>query len=255
LLLKDLVRILDNELVSSAINDYCPNGLQVEGKQEVRKVVTGVTASLALIKKAIALNADAILVHHGYFWKGEKQPVVGMKQQRIKHLLANDISLIAYHLPLDVHPSLGNNVQLGKLLQVQNIHALVCSSPQGIVMAGTLKYPLSHAEFSRLLTTTLKHQVVSIGNKDLISRVAWCTGGGQSFIDDVVEQSINGQAIDAFFSGEISEQTTHSALEQNVDFFAAGHHATERYGVRALGEWLMEKHPLEVEFVDIDNPA
>ncbi|MFT6268748.1 MAG: dinuclear metal center YbgI/SA1388 family protein [Alphaproteobacteria bacterium] len=255
MLLKDLVRILDSELVSSDINDYCPNGLQLEGKHEIVKIVTGVTASLALIEKAIALDADAILVHHGYFWKGEKQAIVGMKQQRIKKLLANNISLIAYHLPLDIHPVFGNNAQLGKLMHIQNVQALGQSKPQGIVMAGNLEKPLSHTALSDLLSKSLSHNVVSVGNKSEITTVAWCTGGGQNFIDDIVGLDVNGQVIDAFVSGEISEQTTHSALEQDIDFFAAGHHATERYGVKALGEWLMENYSLDVVFVDIHNPA
>jgi len=255
LLLNDIVSILDNELDSPNVSDYCPNGLQLEGKSDVRKIVTGVTASLALIDKAIALNADAIVVHHGYFWKGEKQAIVGMKQQRIKKLLAHDISLIAYHLPLDVHPTMGNNAQLGKLLNIQNVKALSASKPDGIVMAGNLKETLSHFALSQLLSARLSHTVVSVGNKREIATVAWCTGGGQHFIDDTANQYLNGQVIDAFISGEISEQTTHSAREQKIDFFAAGHHATERYGVKALGEWLMENYSLEVIFVDIDNPA
>lgn len=255
MLLKDLVSILDKELNSAGIDDYCPNGLQVEGKSEVAKIVTGVTASLALIDKAIALNADAILVHHGYFWKGEKQNIVGMKKARLTKLLANDISLIAYHLPLDVHPVLGNNAQVAKRLNIQNVQALSPSKPDGIVMAGSLQKPMSHHELSSVLSSKFDHKIVSVGNKAQISSLAWCTGGGQNFIDAVVNQCVNGQLIDAFISGEISEQTTHSAREQNIDFFAAGHHATERYGVKALGEWLMQHHSLNVEFVDIDNPA
>jgi dinuclear metal center YbgI/SA1388 family protein len=255
LLLNDLVRILNVELASCDINDYCPNGLQLQGKREVLKIVTGVTASLALIENAIAVGADAILVHHGYFWKGEKQAIVGMKQRRIKKLLANDISLIAYHLPLDIHPVLGNNAQLGKLIRIQNVQVLKQSKPQGIVMAGNVAKPISHAAFSDLLSKTLNHPVISVGSKREITTVAWCTGGGQNLIDDIVDQEVNGHTIDAFISGEISEQTTHSALEQNIDFFAAGHHATERYGVKALGEWLMEHYSLDVEFVDIHNPA
>lgn len=255
LLLKDLVYTLDEALSITNIVDYCPNGLQVEGRAHVNNVVTGVTASLALIEAAIELNADAILVHHGYFWKGENQAIVGMKKERIKQLVLHDISLLAYHLPLDVHPTLGNNAQLGKLLNIQDVHALANIKPQGVVMGGTLAAPLSHAQLSSRLCNILQREVVSIGNKDGIESLAWCTGGGQNFIDAVASLHINGKPIDAFISGEISEQTTHSAIEQNIDFFAAGHHATERYGVKALGEWLQQEYQLNVQFVDMPNPA
>lgn len=255
MLLKALVNILDNELNSRDIKDYSPNGLQVEGRPCVSKILTGVTASLALIEHAISINADAVLVHHGYFWKGESQVVVGMKKRRLQQLLKHDISLISYHLPIDVHPTLGNNAQLGKLLQIESIRPLASIKPLGIVMAGSLAKTLDHQQLSNTLSSALGRQVVSVGNKSQINTVAWCTGGGQNFIDQVVGQIDFDVPIDAFISGEISEQTTHSALEQDIDFFAAGHHATERYGVKAIGEWLKNEHLLDVQFVDIDNPA
>jgi dinuclear metal center YbgI/SA1388 family protein len=255
LLLNELIKTLDTELGSASIDDYCPNGLQVEGRSQVNKVLTGVTASLALIDQAIALKADAILVHHGYFWKGESQVIKGMKKRRIEKLLAHGISLIAYHLPLDVHPQLGNNAQLGKLLNIKNCQVLGQNKPLGIIWAGELNEAMSHSALCDYLSTKLSRSIVSVGNKDIISNIAWCTGGGQNFIDDIPQLTLNGQPIDAYLSGEISEQTTHSALEQNIDFFAAGHHASERYGVKALGEWLCEKYALEVDFIDIDNPA
>ena len=255
MLLKALINILDNELNSHDIKDYSPNGLQVEGKPEVKKIVSGVTASLALIEQAIAVNADAILVHHGYFWKGESPVIVGMKKRRLQKLLKHNISLISYHLPIDVHPTRGNNAQLGALLNIENIRPIASIKPTGIVMTGNLAKSLSHKQLSDTLSSILNRQVISVGSKSQIDTVAWCTGGGQNFIDQVVSQSECEQDIDAFISGEISEQTTHSALEQNVDFFAAGHHATERYGVKAIGEWLKEAHSLDVQFVDIDNPA
>ena len=255
MLLNNLVTLLNNELASTTISDYCPNGLQIEGKATVKKIVTGVTASLALIDEAIALRADAILVHHGYFWKGEKDALVGMKKARVKALLSNDISLLAYHLPLDIHPVLGNNAQLAKVLNIHNVRALEHIKPVGVVMAGQLPSATSHNEFSQSIATCLSRNIVSVGNNQKIRTVAWCTGGGQHFIDDVVEHYIEGHRIDAFISGEISEQTTHSAIEQNIDFFAAGHHATERYGIKALGEWLQTDHGIAVEFIDIDNPA
>lgn len=254
MLLNTLVNILNEELCSQEITDYCPNGLQVEGKSEVSIIVTGVTASMALIEQAIALNADAILVHHGYFWKGESPLVIGMKKRRLQKLLNHDISLISYHLPIDVHPSLGNNAQLGRLLSLENVSPLPIK-PKGIVMSGKFKQSISHNQLSDLLSGTLNRQIVSVGNKSMIKNIAWCTGGGQSFIDQVAQVKNENQTIDAFISGEISEQTTHSAMEQEIDFFAAGHHATERYGVKAVGEWLKEVHSLNVHFIDIDNPA
>lgn len=255
MLLKALINILDNELNSRDISDYSPNGLQVEGKPEVKKIVTGVTASLALIEQAIAVNADAILVHHGYFWKGESQVVVGMKKRRLQKLLNHDISLISYHLPIDVHPRLGNNAQMAQLLNFQAVRPIASIKPLGIVMTGCLAEPLSHQQLSETLLRILGRQIISVGNKTQINTVAWCTGGGQNFIDQLAEQHEFDKPIDAFISGEISEQTTHSALEQNIDFFAAGHHATERYGVKAIGEWLREEHLLDVQFIDVDNPA
>ena len=255
MLLNTLINILDCELNSEDINDYSPNGLQVEGKNEVTKIVCGVTASLALIEQAISLKADAILVHHGYFWKGESPIIVGMKKRRLQLLLKHNISLISYHLPIDVHPSLGNNAQIGKLLCLENVQSILAIKPVGIVMTGVLSKPTSHQGVSDTLSSLLNRPIVSVGNKSSINRLAWCTGGGQNFIDQVVAQSDFDSPIDAFISGEISEQTTHSALEQNIDFFAAGHHATERYGVKAIGEWLRDMHSLDVQFVDIDNPA
>lgn len=258
MLLSELIYILNNELLSDQISDYCPNGLQVEGRQQVNKIVTGVTASMALLEKAIELNADAVLVHHGYFWKGEAQQITGMKKRRIQTLMQNDVSLIAYHLPIDIHPKLGNNAQLGKLLGLQNIRPMKHIKPEGIVMYGELNRAFSHAEFVEHVNKTLHRLPVSVGNKNKINTLAWCTGGGQNFIDDIILQQSNFEhptQVDAFLSGEISEQTTHSAIENSIDFFAAGHHATERYGVKAVGEWLQDKHGLDVVFVDINNPA
>ena len=247
-----MILVLNNELRAHAITDYCPNGLQVEGRAEVNKIITGVTASEALIDQAIDLNADAILVHHGYFWKGEPANITGMKKARLKKLLVNDISLIAYHLPIDVHPTLGNNAQLAQLLELVKVCPVEGILPKGIVMQGELKSTCNHKQFSDLLNKKLNRVPTSIGKKSSIKQIAWCTGGGQSFIDQVVQLTAG---IDAYISGEISEQTTHSALEQNIDFFAAGHHATERYGVKAVGEWLLNTHGLEAVFVDVPNPA
>ena len=252
MLRKTLLSALNTYLRSADIKDYCPNGLQVEGTNQVNTIVTGVTASEALIDEAISLNADTIIVHHGYFWKGEPAQVVGMKQRRLKKLLSHNINLIAYHLPIDVHPELGNNMQLGKRLQLQNICALEGVFPKGIVMRGELPEALPHSAVKQhLLDNLTPNAVVSVGNKSAIKYLAWCTGGGQSYIDKLPDLT----DVDAFISGEISEQTTHSARELGIDFFAAGHHATERYGVKALGEWIKTEYACKVHFIDVPNPA
>jgi dinuclear metal center YbgI/SA1388 family protein len=233
------------------IKDYCPNGLQVEGKKKVNKIVTGVTASQALIDHAVSINADAILVHHGYFWKGESPCLTGMKRKRIHTLLQHDINLYAYHLPLDIHPILGNNVQLGKLLGIIDILPLEENNPQSLVMQGKFETGINPIELIRLLNTKLvRNPLHEPALKTNIETVAWCTGGGQSYIELAAEKG-----IDAFITGEVSEQTIHTAREMNIHFYAAGHHATERYGVKALGEYIQQRLDVEAVFVDIDNPV
>ncbi|WP_456296025.1 Nif3-like dinuclear metal center hexameric protein [Vibrio sp. AK197] len=247
----ELEQRLNAELSPHLIKDYCPNGLQVEGKSEVRKVITGVTASKALIERAIEANADAILVHHGYFWKGEAEPIRGMKGTRIRQLIKHDINLYAYHLPLDIHPTLGNNAQLAQLLDIEVLGGLE-PTPQSVVMQGRLKQPMSAEQFGQKIAQVLNRQPLHIasGNGNQIETIGWCTGGGQDFIELAAANH-----LDAYLSGEISERTTYSAREQNIHYFAAGHHATERYGVKALGEWLSQTYDLDVEFIDIDNPV
>ena len=247
----ELKTYLDSLLRTNEIADYCPNGLQVEGSSRVQKIVTGVTASQALIDAAIAKGADTLLVHHGYFWKGESQPIVGMKKRRIASLLANDINLFAYHLPLDVHAELGNNRQLGELIGATDIKAATNAKPSGVVMHGRLESEHNTASLQQKLSEVLKRSVLSEGDSSApISTVAWCTGGGQNFIEQAAELG-----VDAFVTGEVSEQTIHTAREMGIVFFAAGHHATERYGVKALGEHLHSHFDIDVEFIDIDNPA
>lgn len=250
----ELEHILNTKLNSSAINDYAPNGLQVEGKKEIKKIITGVTASLPLIEKAIEKNADAILVHHGYFWKSENPCIRGMKGKRIKQLLVNEINLFSYHLPLDIHPELGNNAQLAKHLGVINLQGLE-ENQNSIPMCGELETPISAEELKQKLEKTLQRTVIlcdefTSSPQKLIKKIGICSGGGQGYIDLAFEKG-----CDAFISGEISEQTTHSAREQGIYYFACGHHATERDGVKALGEWLAQQYGLDVEFIDIDNPA
>ncbi|WBE25089.1 Nif3-like dinuclear metal center hexameric protein [Denitrificimonas caeni] len=245
-----LIQTLENFLNVSAISDYCPNGLQVEGKAQIKRIVSGVTASQALIDAAIELEADAILVHHGYFWKGEDQRVIGMKQRRIKALLANDINLLAYHLPLDVHPEVGNNVQLAQRLGLTVTGPLEPDNPRNVGLLGELAVPLSAAEFAARIESALDRAPLVIDHQRPIQRVAWCTGAAQGYIEHAIAAG-----ADAFITGEVSERTFHEAQENNISFFAAGHHATERYGVQALGAWLAERFGIEHQYVECDNPV
>ena len=247
----ELERLLNEKLSTDRINDYAPNGLQVEGKSEIKKIITGVTASQALIDYAVAQQADALLVHHGYFWKSENPCIRGMKGKRIKTLLVNDINLYGYHLPLDVHPELGNNAKLAQLLGISDLQPLENSSTS-IPVWGMLKDPVTAEEFAHRIEQVLhrKPLICTENGPHLIRKVGICTGGGQGYIDLAAAQG-----CDAFITGEVSEQTIHSAREQGIHFFAAGHHATERYGIKALGEWLAAEYGLDVEFKDIDNPA
>lgn len=243
----ELEHIVNLQLNTSAFSDYAPNGLQVEGRAEVKTLITGVTACQALLDEAVKRNADAILVHHGYFWKSESPLIKGMKRQRLRTLLTNDINLYGWHLPLDAHPALGNNAQLAKLFDID-----VKGEIQPLVPWGELAEPLSGEALAAKIAERLGRTPLHCGDNApaLIKRVAWCSGGGQGFID-----SAAAFGVDAFISGEVSEQTIHSAREQGLHFFAAGHHATERAGIKALGEWLAENHGLDVTFIDIDNPA
>ncbi|WP_221073850.1 Nif3-like dinuclear metal center hexameric protein [Agarivorans aestuarii] len=245
-----LENILNQHLESFKFKDYCPNGLQVEGRAEVKRVVTGVTACQALIDQAIEHKADAILVHHGFFWKNEAAVVTGMKRRRLQALLNHDINLYGYHLPLDVHPELGNNAQLAKRLGITLKRGLEAWDPRSVAMVGKLEEPISGEEFALRIEQVLQRKPLHIANGHNIQKVGICTGGGQSYLGLAAEQG-----LDAFISGEISENTVHTAREMGIDYFAAGHHATERYGAQALGEWLAETHDLDVTFIDVDNPV
>ncbi|WNN45628.1 MULTISPECIES: type 2 GTP cyclohydrolase I [Winslowiella] len=243
----ELEQIVNQQLNTAAFSDYAPNGLQVEGRCEVKKIITGVTACQALLDEAVRLQADAVLVHHGYFWKNEAPVIKGMKRNRLKALLANDINLYGWHLPLDAHPQLGNNAQLAKLLQIE-----VRGEIMPLVPWGELKETLTGEQLAQRITEVLGRTPLHCGDNapQHIRRIAWCSGGGQGFIDDAAEFG-----VDAFITGEVSEKTIHSARENGLHFFAAGHHATERAGIKALGEWLAESYGLDVTFIDIDNPA
>ena len=228
--------------------DYCPNGLQVEGKDNIQTVISGVTASLDLLQAAAAANADAIVVHHGYFWRGENERLVGLKHHRIALLMTHKINLFAYHLPLDIHPDFGNNVQLGQKLGLIETGRF---GEQDIAVHGNLTQSMTLGELSEKVSRTLLRDPVTVGDRDQsIRRVAWCTGAAQSYFDEAIQLG-----VDAFITGEISEQTVHNARESGVAFISAGHHATERYGVQALGEHLEQKFGITHQFIDIDNPV
>jgi len=241
-----LVAYLDTFLEVDQYKDYAPNGLQVEGTPEVNVIVTGVTACQALIDEAVKLKADAILVHHGYFWKSESLPIVGMKQKRIKKLLLHDINLLGYHLPLDGHAELGNNAQLGKLWQLEDI-----TPEAGLLRLGRLQAPMTVKGFKDQVSCSLNREVLHLpGGKNNIQNIAWCSGGAQQYI---IEAAAWG--ADVYISGEVSEQTTHLAQELGIHYFAAGHHATERLGVQCLGEALAKKFNVTHYYVDIANPV
>lgn len=245
--IKELNHYTQQLMQVERFKDYCPNGLQVEGRSTIRKIVTGVTASMALLEAAQQANADLILVHHGYFWKNEDATLTGIKRKRIAFLLKNDLNLMAYHLPLDAHPELGNNVKLGEALGVvpEKYDA------SGMVTCGYLNQPIKLIDFARHVETTLQRAPLVIGNSNkIVSQIAWCTGAAQGYIDAAIELG-----ADVFISGEISEQTTHQAIESDIAYISAGHHATERYGVQALGEHLALKFNLTHEFIDINNPV
>lgn len=247
----ELVAYCNNLLNCGAYQDYSPNGLQIEGRKQVQRVVTGVTASQALIEAAAAAGADMLLVHHGYFWRGEAAPITGMKQRRIRTLLEHDINLVAYHLPLDAHARYGNNVQLAELLGWRIEGGLEPNNPHSIGLHGELEEALSGEELAGQMEARLGRKPLFIAGHDRpVKRIAWCTGGAQGYFEKAVALG-----VDAFITGEVSEQTYHIARECGVHFYAAGHHATERYGVKALGEHLAEQFAIEHRFIDIDNPV
>jgi dinuclear metal center YbgI/SA1388 family protein len=246
--LSKLSHFLSETLQPQKFSDYCPNGLQIEGKLEIKKVVTGVTASMAFLNAAHIANADAVLVHHGYFWRGENPAITGIKKRRIQFLLQNEISLFGYHLPLDTHPDFGNNVMLGKQLGFKNVAWL---DDKQMVAWAELSEPQTLQNFATFVSGKLGRRPQVIGDiKKDIKTVAWCTGAAQSYIEQAIAAN-----IDVYISGEISEQTVHLARESGTAYIAAGHHATERYGIEALGQCVAQNLDLEHEFIDIENPV
>ena len=248
--LTDILTWCDHTLNSQQFKDYAPNGLQIEGSTEVHKILCAVTASQDAIDAAIAQHADLLLVHHGYFWKGEAYPITGMRGKRIKSLIQHDISLLAYHLPLDSHPSLGNNAAIAEMLALENIENLDPSERNPIGNIGYLKQAMSPQDFKHYLTERLGFDTIHLAaDKISIQKVGFCTGAAQDFISQAAAMD-----CDAFISGEVSERTFYEAKELNIHYYACGHHATERYGVQRLAKAISEQFNIEYSYFELNNP-
>jgi dinuclear metal center YbgI/SA1388 family protein len=246
-----LQETLDEILAPQLFRDYAPNGLQVQGREQVSRLVTGVTACQALIDAAIAWNADAILVHHGFFWRNENPSLTGMKRRRVAALLEAEVSLFGYHLPLDAHPDYGNNARLARLLDIEVEGELLPGDPSEVGNLGRLAAPTRVGDFVERVERELSRTPLHVGDPDRkVQRIAWCSGAAQGYIEAAVTAG-----AELYLTGEASEQTVHVAREEGIEFIAAGHHATERYGVQALGEAVAERLAIEHRFIDIDNPV
>lgn len=245
----DIERHLDEHLQVARFRDYCPNGLQVEGRRPIGLIASGVTASLALIDAALERGADAILVHHGYFWRNEDARLRGVKRERIGRLIEAGLHLLAYHLPLDAHPQLGNNATLGRVLGITQTGT---AGDDGLLALGSPgEGGHTVASFASLAGERLGTRPLVLGPADRpVRRIAWCTGGAQGWFEQAIDQG-----VDVFLTGEVSEQNHHLALEAGVGFIAAGHHATERYGVQALGEHLAQQFGIAHRYIEIANPV
>jgi dinuclear metal center YbgI/SA1388 family protein len=246
---KILGQAFDALLQPEKFRDYGPNGLQVEGDRDVQLLVSGVTASRALIKAAIDAQADAIVVHHGLFWRGQDGRVTGWMRERLRLLLAHGIHLFAYHLPLDAHAELGNNAQLARVLGLQ-ADGRFGEQDLGFVGTGTQTWSRPQA-LADHVAVTLGRSVICVGGSDQpVRRVAWCSGGAQGYFEAAIAQG-----VDAFITGEMSEPQAHLARETGVAFLACGHHASERYGAPALAAHVAQELGLMHRFIEIDNPA
>lgn len=246
--LPELIDFIDTYLQVSLFKDYCPNGLQVQGHRPIQKIVTGVTASKDFIEAAVAAQADCVIVHHGLFWNGDSFPIVGRKYARVRPLIEQGVHLLAYHLPLDAHSVVGNNAKLGERLGFKSCVAHPCEHGEGLLWTGMceLQPDALGMQIERVLGRTPLHIA---GKAAQISTVAWCTGAAQSLLEVAATHG-----ADAYITGEASERTFHEAKELGIHFYASGHHATERYGVQALGQMLAEKYDLTHQFIDIENP-
>ncbi|HEX4879622.1 MAG TPA: Nif3-like dinuclear metal center hexameric protein [Limnobacter sp.] len=242
--------VLESELRDlldpARMSDYCPNGLQLEGKPRIERLITGVTASKALIDLAIEKEADAILVHHGLMWKGDPQVLTGFRKARLQAAMAHNLNVFAYHLPLDKHPQLGNNAQLGAMLGWPSLRVV---GDKGLVHVSELERALPLGDLVARVQAVLGHRVQVEGAGDLsraVRTVSWCTGGAPGYVE---EAALCG--ADLYLTGELSEPAVHVARETGVALLGAGHHATERCGVKALGEWIASRHGIAVEFHDL----
>ena len=247
----ELSLYLHDFLNCARYTDYAPNGVQIEGKEEITRICTAVTASEDVISEAVALQADALLVHHGYFWRGEDPVITGMKRQRIGKLLSHNINLFAYHLPLDCHIELGNNACLAKLLLIDSVQMHKAGNTENLLWSGKLLNPMTGNIFTEFLENKLGRKPLHIeGNNKTINSIAWCSGGAQDFIVDAAKLG-----VDAYLSGEVSERTYYQAKELGIHYYSCGHHATERFGVQALGQYLASHFKIEHSFIDSDNPV
>lgn len=248
--LNEIIQWCDQTLKSHEFKDYAPNGLQIEGTSEVKKILCAVTASQTAIDAAIAYGADLLLVHHGYFWKGEPYPITGMRGKRIKSLIQHDISLVGYHLPLDSHPTIGNNAAIADLLELEHIEALDPNERNPIGNIGYLKSAMSPEAFKQFASEKLGFDAIHLpADKTSIQKVGFCTGGAQDYIKKAADQD-----CDAYMSGEVSERTFYEAQELNVHYYACGHHATEKYGVQRLAKAISEQFNIEYSYFELNNP-
>ena len=245
-----LLDYLADYLAIDTFKDYAPNGLQVEGMMDIARIRTAVTASEAVIEAAAADKASALLVHHGYFWRGENPVICGMKRRRVNALLMSDMNLLAYHLPIDCHPALGNNACMAKRLGLTDVKAYAAGGTNNLLWTGNLPNPITIDALKQQLAVIYQREPQSIsGTKKTIQRIAFCTGAAQDFIEDA-----HALGVDAYLSGEISERTYYQAKELGIAYFACGHHATEKDGIKALGEHLATQFGIEHAFIDTDNP-
>lgn len=248
--LNEIIQWCDQTLQSNEFKDYAPNGLQIEGNTQVKKILCAVTASQTAIEAAIKAGADMLLVHHGYFWKGEAYPITGMRGKRIKALIQNNISLVGYHLPLDSHPTLGNNAAIADLLELENLEQLDPVERHPIGNIGYLKQAMSPETFKMYVSERLGFNAIHLpANKTSIYKVGFCTGGAQDYISKAADQD-----CDAYISGEVSERTFYEAQELNVHYYACGHHATEKYGVQRLAKAISEQFNIEYIYFELNNP-
>ncbi|QCI27202.1 Nif3-like dinuclear metal center hexameric protein [Buchnera aphidicola] len=242
-----LEKIINKKLNNHLFHDVIPNGLQIEGTKYIKKIITGVSICQKLINIAIKKNAQAIIVHHGFFWKNECSKIIKNKKKRLKSILENNINIYNWHLPLDIHKTLGNNIQIANQLNIN-----VLGKISDLILWGKFNSPISVLNLFNKIHNKFKRKPLCFqhNKNNIINNIAWCSGKGQDFIKNIHEFN-----IDAFLTGEVSEDTLHYAYENKIHFFSAGHYATERYGIQALGIWLMKKYNLDIEFIELYNPV